>query len=274
MIDRRFASSVSAWLRRTDAPAPHPEDSVRRAMAQIHRTRQRRRWLWFLPGPKPTAGAEGQADGTRPAPGIHIHGGISNMFSATKVVGITAAAALLGAFLLAVPPIQTETTIVPAAPSFEPGEVTSYSGELHILGQDRAATIERFDWGNVKTGEQWTTRLTMSDPRVTGVSSGFQNVYEVGPEKTRLHAWTGRLFTKEGSWLESSHTYQDPQTTGLQVQTYRVGEGVYEGLYTVEQCSQPKLSGDWDCEGVILEGGLPEAPGEAPTEIPEIHLGP
>jgi hypothetical protein len=52
MIDERFAASIRAWLRRSDAPPRRPRSNVDLAMAQIRHTRQRRRWLWFPARPK------------------------------------------------------------------------------------------------------------------------------------------------------------------------------------------------------------------------------
>ena len=64
----------------------------------------------------------------------------------------------------------------PAARAESPVVLFDGDGSL-LMNVQELETIERFDWGNIKTGEQWTTRLTMSDPRVSGVSTGFQNVY-------------------------------------------------------------------------------------------------
>ena len=76
------------------------------------------------------------------------------------------------------------------------------------------------------------------------------------------------------SWIESGRAYQNPETTGITIETYSVGEGAHEGLFAVTSCSQEQFSAHWDCHGVIVEGGWPEAPAEPPATIPPIHLGP
>jgi hypothetical protein len=134
--------------------------------------------------------------------------------------------------------------------------------------------IERYDWGTTQMGEQWTVRMETDDPQMSGVSTGYHNVYVVGPDDTDLRTYNARLFTKEGSWLETGRGYQDPRTTGIHYQSYMTGEGAYEGLSAIRSCGQETFSPVFRCEGVIFEGGLPEAPADAPDEIPSIHFGP
>ena len=199
------------------------------------------------------------------------------MFSATKLVGIAAAVALFGALMLVVPLGPPDADPVADAPAVEPGEIIPFSGGMRVLGQDGAPEIERFDWGESRVGEQWTVRLeNMSDARLNGVATGFHNVYGVGPRKTYLRSYRGRLFTKDenGTWLETGHGYQDPETTSVHYRSQLVGEGSYEGLFAIMSCDQESFSGGWNCEGVIFEGGLPELPEVAPDTIPEIHPGP
>lgn len=174
MIDERFAAAVSAWLRRTDSPSRHAQVNVGQAMAQI-RDRHRRRRLWFLPGRKPTAGADEPEDqpratdrmtsGQMPAP----IGGTRAMFSATKLVGIAAAMAVFGALLVAGPlGTPSEDSAPAAAPVADHGEISRFTGTMRFLdtedsGEEPVST--RYDWGEAITGMLWSraSRRTTRD---------------------------------------------------------------------------------------------------------------
>ena len=269
---RDLGPDFRSWLR--DVPEA-PADLPARTVAQTRHTRQRRRWLWFLPGPKPTAEADQNQDrDERAAPMIEPTGGTRTMFSATKMVAIAAAIALYGAVMLAGSLNQPPDAPVPGAPAFEPGEITPISGTLRVLGQDNAGMITRYDWGETVEGEQWTVRITTDDPRFSGVNTGYHNLYAVGPDSIDLRTYNGRFFTKEGSWLTTGRGYQNPLTGGIQYQEYAIGEGALEGLSAITSCGQEQFSNMFQCEGVIFEGGLPEMPAEAPADIPAIHGGP
>lgn len=193
------------------------------------------------------------------------------MFSATKLVGIAAAVALFGALMLAVPFGPQQEVRTPAAEIPADGRVTTFTSEMTALDHAVGDVEHLTDSLVYKPGEQVILKITSSDPRMTGVVTGFQNVYEVGPLKTRLNAWTGRLMTDGGSWLQSARGYQSPDST-VQLTTYSIGEGAYEGLAALYSCEQPSFFADWTCHGAITEVGWPEFPGEAPDEIPEIWL--
>lgn len=190
------------------------------------------------------------------------------MFSATKLVGIAAAVALFGAMMLVVP-FGSQDTQAPAAPAPEMGEVTAFTGGIQLLGQDRTGTFERYDWGKSSSGEQWTFRLTTTDPRYSGVGTGFHNVYEVGPDRTVLRVQNGRLFTKDedGTWLSTGYSYQDPETTAITYVTNSTGEGTYAGLSAYSICEQGNGSYELECHGIVFEGEWPELPSDTPTEV-------
>lgn len=200
------------------------------------------------------------------------------MLSATRMVGLAAVLALLGGLTLALPIGAPDTEPDPVVTDIEAGtgEITNASGSIEFLAQDTTVDAEHFDWGAVKNGDQWTMRWEMSDPRISGVETHFQNNHELGALKRRVFTFTGRLFTDEpeGTWLQSGRAYQDPETAGIQMQVYSVGEGSYSGLTAISSCVQERVAFAWDCEGAIFENGLPESPAEPPSEIPAVHLEP
>ena len=197
------------------------------------------------------------------------------MFSATKLVAAAASVALFGALLVAGPLNLPGEDSAPAAVSpAQPGDMTHFSGTLRFLGQDHMGSVTRHDWGTETLGEQWTTRTETSDPRYSGVHTAFHNVYVIQPGSNDLRSFNGRLFTKDGSWHTIGRAYTDPETGGIIGHEYAVGEGDYEGLYALTTLLQKPGSSLVDLKGIIFEGGLPETPADAPTEIPPIHLEP
>lgn len=272
---RDLGPQFRAWMR--DVP-PMSAELPEKTLKQTWNTRQRRRWLWFLPGPKPTAGADEQRDLAQPpapnqktrGPLLAPIGGTKTMFSTTKLVGLAAVAALVGGLLVAVPlGTQQQTNPMPAAaPAAEPGEISPFSGTVRPLGQNGIGEIKHHDWGTSATGEQWTVRWETDDPRFTGVSTGFQNAYSIDPSGSWLRAYRSRLFTDEGSWLATGRAYQNPETTEMHHQEYAVGEGAYEGLYAMTTFRYDESGAMIDVEGAIFEGGLPATPEAAPDELP------
>ena len=197
------------------------------------------------------------------------------MFSATKLVVAAASVALFGALLVAGPlSLPGEDSAPAAVPPAQPGNVTHFSGTLRFLGQDHMGVVSRHDWGTEALGEQWTVRTEVDDPRYSGVHTAFHNAYVIEPGGNDLRSFNGRLFTKDGSWQTVGRAYTDPETGGLIGHEYAVGEGDYEGLYALTTLLQKPGSSLVDLKGIIFEGGLPETPADAPTEIPPIHLEP
>ena len=115
---RDLGPDFREWL--SDIPSMPPE-LPERTLDETRHTRQRRRWLWFLPGRRPTAGADGEPDRTEPAEVISTRpiGGIRTMFSATNVAAVVATAALAGALAVAAP-LATQDGNRPAAPGSAP----------------------------------------------------------------------------------------------------------------------------------------------------------
>lgn len=257
------------WLHETP---PMPPELPARTLDHTRHTRQRRRWLWFLPGRTPTAGADGRQDRAESIPTIASTGGIRTMFSATKLVGVAAAVALFGTLMLAVPFGPQQEVRTPAAEIPAEGRVTTFTSEMTALDHEVGDVEYLTDSLVFKPGEQVILKITSSDSRMSGVIAGFQNVYEVGPLKRRLSAWTGRLMTDGGSWLQSGRGYQSSDST-THTMISSIGEGAYEGLTALYSCGQTSFFADWTCNGVITEVGWPEYPAEAPAEIPSVYLG-
>ena len=198
------------------------------------------------------------------------------MFSATKLLAMAASVALFGALTLALPLGHRQDALTPAAESLALGEITSFSGEMELLGQDRAGSTDAFDWGYSSTEEQWTTRLTTTDPRYSGLVTGYHSLYQHRPGVGFVRVHTSRVFPEDadGTWLSTGYGYQDPKTTGVTWVTHSAGEGAYEGLSSVNTCQQENPSAAMECHGIIFEGDWPAFPSDAPAEIPVAYITP
>lgn len=268
MIDERFAASVSAWLRRTDAPSPHAARNVSQAMAEIHRTGQRRHWLWFLPGPKPTAGADDHARQATPTMTDHRTGGTRSMFSATKLFAGAATVALLGVLVVSGPFAGEPRPETTSSIGADPGEISRYSGVLRLMKNHDPGTIEYTDWGSRMEGGRLSATHEMDDPRVSGISHCNYSQFTTDNGAGWLRANNCRLFNDEGSWHSMSRGYLAPGNGGVHYQHEMVGEGGYDGLFAVQRCDMPAQTATMECEGAVYQGGFPDTPAEAPDTPP------
>jgi hypothetical protein len=281
---RDLGPDFRAWLR--DVP-PMPAELPRRTLEQTQDTRQRRRRLWFLPGRRPTAGADDEQGRMQPPAPIPKHGGLTpaqiggtrTMFSATKLVGMAAVAALIVAVLVVGPPDIRQEVGPAAAPeaTIAQREISPFSGTMQVLSQDGYGVSEPTDSGGSTTlGEQWTVEVQTDDPRFSGLGTTYDNVYVLmllDPEDGQLsngyvRTYKGRLFTDEGSWLTTGRAVQNPETGGLHFQELAVGEDAYAGLCAMSTFDQDEFGDTFWVEGAIFSGCLPEIPAEAPTKLP------
>jgi hypothetical protein len=192
------------------------------------------------------------------------------------MVGVAAAVALLGALMLAIPPHPAQDVSAPAATAPEMGEITRYTGTDELLGLDSEGTAVAYPWGTAQEGQQVTSRLMMSDPRVSGLRSCFSNAYQVGIGGMGwLRTFDCRTFDEDGAatWHAVGQGYMDSAATGMHHYARLVGEGVNEGLFAVERCDAARYYDEtFECEGAIYEGGLPPAPEGPPAQLPPGYL--
>jgi hypothetical protein len=104
-----------------------------------------------------------------------------------------------------------------------------------------------------------------SDERLPALKTGiWHNDAHWLSDSEAVLAWTGanRLDGPEGSWSGTATGFWEPMAnSGFGLDIY-VGEGPYEGLTAVFQCTGTT------CDGYILESGLPPMPDpiEPPSE--------
>lgn len=274
MIDERFATRVASWLHRSDRPARRPNDNVARALEQIHHTRQHRRRLWFLPGPKPTAGADGRQGSVEPAARIETVaiGGTATMFTPTKLFTGAAIAALMGALLLARPFMSQDVNdpASPAGPSDEP-IVTLVSGEASgYFSVDSGGKTESANWGYTVTDALGTWELDMSDERLSGRSRMRTDYYARSGSEYGPFAFSMYVENDGGSWDGSGVAWLDPAATqgepsGAHSHVVLRGQDGYEGMTAILAMDTPDGSSDWAVSGVVQPFELPPTPEAAPT---------
>ncbi|MEX1334239.1 MAG: hypothetical protein AB1Z66_02950 [Candidatus Limnocylindrales bacterium] len=264
---RDLGPEFRAWL--GDIPTMPPELPARTLEATRH-TRQRRRWLWFLPGLKPTAGAEdegGQPDRWRapePRPGglLPAHmGGTTTMISPAKMVAAAAVAALAGTLLLA-GPYTNQDLGPPVTDSQELGKISITHGQGQLISSERG-TETAIDSGYAMNDERLTLKFDMDDPRLSGTFQGAQNRYAFGTGGPS--AWAGVLENENGSWTAEGHGYAAPPSGGWHQQYLLTGEGGYEGLSAILTADQDRLSTFFDVEGAIFTSELPPLPEPSTT---------
>lgn len=273
-VPRDLGPDFRSWLR--DVP-PMPPELPERTLDQTRRTRQRRRWLRFLPGRKPTAGAddrEGRTRLTASNTSTRI-GGISTMFSPTKLVAAAAVAALMGGMLVA-GPFATQDSNKPAAPTVDDvaAGITLVSGDVAAQHQGYFGDTESRDWGYAVRDALSSAELAMSDERLSGEAIFRGHWNRLGDDSwTWVATESVYLENEGGSWTGTGHAYVDPASTGGSLGSGRherlvlEGQDGYEGLTAFLDFDSEHADAPIKISGAIVTLGLPEMPGAAPTTL-------
>jgi hypothetical protein len=268
MIDERFAARVATWLRRTDRTSRRAHDNVAHAMAQIRHTRQQRRRLWFLPGPKPTAGARDEPDrATRPYLPTVTPERTTTMFSAVKLVAIAASIALAGALALALPASQPEGPAPGAESAAAAAELTPFTGMMLVRSTDRAGDRVEHDWGIARMDQQWTFEYDLDDERLNGMGRSRVNNHQITGSNGGPKSYTLYIENDGGSWVGTGRAYNGVNGGGWHHQMVLTGQGAYEGLAAILSADQHSMSSVLEVSGVVFTGGLPALPEPAPTDF-------
>jgi hypothetical protein len=258
---RDLGPDFRAWL--DDIP-PMPPQLPTRTLDQTRHTRQRRRWLWFLPGPKPTAGADGHRGHARPPASIRtIHiGGTTTMISPAKMVMAAAAATLAGSLLLAgqLPTQEPNSTVTN---SQGPGKIVWTEGNLIAHEQYDLGESTATEQGVTTIGEGWRLEFRMDDPRLSVTGGGRLNEYSFGNGGPK--SWTGYFENEDGAWAGTGRAYTADGAGGWHHQILLTGHDGYAGLTAILSADQPSVSGFLDVYGVVFTGELPPLPDPAPA---------
>jgi hypothetical protein len=271
---RDLGPDFREWL--SDIPSLPPELPAR-TLEETRHTRQRRRWRWFLPGPKPTAGAKDERDRTRLAEAITTRpiGGTRTMFSATNVAAAVAITALAGALLVAAP-LATQDGSQPAAPAadVEAAGVTLVSGVIEGTGQEYAGSTESHDWGYAVRDALKAVEFAVSDERLSGPALLRGNWNRPADDMwTWVATETVYLQNEGGSWTGTGYAYADPPATegeygsGTHERLVLEGHDGYEGLTAILDLDSEHMHAPTEVSGAIVPLDLPEMPAAAPTTL-------
>jgi hypothetical protein len=249
---RDLGPRFRAWIR--DVP-PAPADLEDRVLRQTRQTRQRRRWLWFLPGRKPTAGASDEQDrvhrsaaireesGRQPAP----TGGISTMFSPAKLAVGAAILALVGGVI--------STGILTSQPADQPAAgALAFESDATLTDEDFIPVSGTHNF-NISPGRA-NGFSRMDDPRV----SGFWDVhYEwlCKPDESCV-SWGPYVVSSDGGTWEGQYMgFSGPGPEHDQnIIGWANGTGDYEGWSYVVSHTGPAFGGD--STGILVHAPLPD----------------
>jgi len=114
------------------------------------------------------------------------------------------------------------------------------------------------------TGWVYEVLLQTSDPRLAGNAVADHNYLAFVPGATGGRVWSvaGRLANDGGSWLLEGQGFAQPDKAFASNNHYvfrYVGQGGYEGL-TAMTLALPTGMGQWDIEGVLFPGPMPDLP--------------
>lgn len=227
---RDLGPSFRAWMRQAPPPVV---DLETRILKQTRRTRQRRRWLWFLPGRKPTAEAFDEQDDDGPAAPIPRAGelvpeplrGTRTMFSATNLIAAATVLALSAGIVSS--GVLTSEPEAPAGAGADTGSPL-WTGDYFDDNDGIVAVTGTGRFGpapGVITGV-----LEMSDPRVSGeLLAGYQWLCSPNEACT---TWGNTAVTNDGgTWEGDFVAINGPAPGHLQsVMAWMNGTGEYEGL--------------------------------------------
>ena len=125
-----------------------------------------------------------------------------------------------------------------------------------------------------ESGTGWVFEVVVrsSDPRLAGDAVADHNYYAFVPGATGGRVWSvaGRLTNDGGSWLLEGQGFAQPDEdfTSNNHYVFRyTGESGYEGLSAMA-FALPTGMGQWDIEGVLFPGPMPDFPDypEPPAE--------
>lgn len=189
------------------------------------------------------------------------------MFSATKLVGLAAIVALVGALTIALPANQPVEPGGSAASPTAPPEMTPFSGTMGVLSIDESGDRVEHDWGLGMMDQQWTFVHEFDDERLNGRGRSRVNDHQIDGQRGGPKSFTLYIENDGGSWVGTGRAYNGVNGGGWHHQTVLTGQGGYEGLTAILAADQEYQADTLDVHGVVFTGGLPPLPEPAPTEF-------
>jgi hypothetical protein len=262
MNDEQMQSLLDTWYRDRETPRPRVQTSVAKVMANVPRTRQRRRWFPFplFRRKAQTATATDTTDyrlGTIPATNGHaptVIGRTQTMFSPVKAIAAGALVFAIGGALLIAQPFGQQAENAPAAEVGDYAEPVKFTLVLTPGAPTVSPTCEVIRGMTACRGMVSPVMISeVSDPRLAGSMTAVEN-----RNQWPLQPWwvtiTLRISNDDGAWQGSFIGTSEGSQKG-RASVVLDGEDAYEGLYALMDMSD--LSA---VNGVIFAAPPPEAP--------------
>ena len=276
MSEHDVDARLRSWARSgSDGPAPAELREQVRVIPTTEAATEHRRWLWFLPTGKPTAGASGGGERTQPnQPTIQPRGGIRTMFSATKSIGIAATVGLIGAVMLADPLNLVEPDPV-ADPGFDPSAPTQpMESWVAVVGTEICAQVDQGTRTDLaggdfrERGEVYSCTAETNDERasmpftVTSNADCFSHLVKVGAVEDICLYWGTTVMGDEAAGWDCTYTgSNDPYAPfNALLQGTCTGTGANEGstyVYEWTAGEHSRFRDESTIRGIIYEGGPP-----------------
>jgi len=147
-----------------------------------------------------------------------------------------------------------------------PGPYASVTGHVEAVSQHGGPDIVTSPTPpeEVVTNYVWTLELQTDEPRLSGswVVNQSYNHFAADDVGGMFRHGIGRLTNDGGTWTSELRGYTKPGEEPYRNNHYMAwftGEGGYEG-FSAMLLMLPTRSGEWDIDGVIAQGPLPELP--------------
>jgi hypothetical protein len=265
--DRTLDHDLHDWLERSIDELPDggelPPALRARVLDRLIATPQRRRWWplrWFPFG----IGTTRPAGVDEPRP----EGRARNMFTATRVAAGVATLVLVGSLAFVASPVSDQS-VAPAAETeaIDPLDFGGFTGQMQCrVGNE--GTTTRSDWGTFVEGETYPRcTIETSDPRISGSHYSVHDYYKYrGRPNWGVRSASLVITNDDGAWVTTDGWgYQQPWDGAMFYAQRFEGTGAYDGLTALMIHTQDEWGFDFDVEGVIIPGELPEMPA-APVE--------
>jgi hypothetical protein len=197
------------------------------------------------------------------------NGGITHMFSATRMVAALAVMGLSGGLLFgSLAPGGDQEAPAGAATgtvSQAPGPVT---GTIVGVNEEEFESTS-LGGGMFKVDNQaWSVRWEADDPRLNGSGNAIENGFQHFQTYTGLYANAWTISNEDGTWVGTGNHFSSPDG-GRDFVVFEGGGG-YEGLTAFVAIGADVWTGTADdtraFEGVIFPGELPAQPDPLPLE--------
>ena len=147
-----------------------------------------------------------------------------------------------------------------------PGPYASVTGHVEAVSQHGGPDIVTSPTPpeEVVSNYVWTLALQTDDPRLSGswVVNQSYNHFAADDVGGMFRHGIGRLTNDGGTWTSELRGYTKPGEhwhSNNHYMAWFTGEGGYEG-FSAMLLMLPSGSGEWDIDGVIAQGPLPELP--------------